>query len=150
MTMVLVRDVIERLSAVGKLPSANRVVGVPSAELDGWERELGIELPVDYRSFMEAAGATMDARLFMGSGFFWPAPLHFRAVAREFLEPDEYALIPDDALFILEHQGYVFVWIESADPAAPVYMSQPVDVDVREIKRIAASFREWLLFCLNE
>jgi len=94
--------------------------------------------------------ATTNARLFSGSGFFWPAPLHFRAVARESLEPDECALIPDDALFVSEHQGYVFVWIDTADPAAPVYTSQPVDVDVREIKRTADSFRDWLLLDLND
>jgi len=50
----------------------------------------------------------------------------------------------------LEHQGYVFVWIDTADPAAPVYTSQPVDVDVREIKRTADSFRDWLLLDLND
>ncbi len=145
MTMALVRDVIERLSAVGELPSSNQLVGVSSAELDAWELELGIKLPIDYRSFMEVAGATRNARLFFGSGFFWPAPLRLRAVAQECLEPDEYALIPDDALFVLEHQGYVFVWLETAASPAPVYMSQPVDVDAREIKRIADTFGDWLL-----
>ena len=98
---------------------------------------------------MEVAGATTDARLFRGSGFFLPAPLHLRALAREFLDPDEYAVVPDDALFILEHQGYIFVWLETAEPTAPVYTLQPVDIDRTEIKRTADSFREWLLLSLN-
>ncbi len=33
-----------------------------------------------------------------------------------------------DALFILGHQGYIFVWLDTSDPAAPVCVSQPVDV----------------------
>lgn len=148
--MVLVRDVIERLSAVGELPAANHLVGVPGDLLDAWERDMGIGLPIDYRSFMEIAGATTNARLFRGSGFFWPAPLHIRGVAREFIDPDEYALIPDDALFILEHQGYIFVWLETADPASPAYTLQPVDVDRTNVERTAASFRDWLLLGLND
>jgi SMI1 / KNR4 family (SUKH-1) len=148
--MAPVRDVIERLSEAGQLPSLDQLVGVPIAELDAWEREHGITLPIDYRSFMEAAGATIESRLLWGSGFFWPAPVGLREVARISLEPEEYALIPDDALFILEHQGYIFVWLDTRDPAAPVYVSQPVDVGAREIKRIADSFREWLLVDLSD
>jgi hypothetical protein len=149
-TLAFVRDVIERLCAAGQLPPIDQLVGVPGAELNAWEGELGFTLPTDYRTFMEVAGATRGARLFMGNGFFWPGPLESRAIARECLEPDEYRLIPDDALVVLAHQGYVFVWLDRADPAVPVYVSQPVDVDVREIKRVADGFREWLLLQLSD
>lgn len=148
--MVLVRDVIERLTAAGQLPASDQLVGVPTGELNAWERELGLELPIDYRSFMALAGATTEARLFRGSGFFWPAPVGLRHAAQLSLEPDEYEAIPNEALFILEHQGYVFVWIDTSDPASPVYVSQEVDVDFQEVKRIADSFREWMLLALNE
>lgn len=64
--------------------------------------------------------------------------------------PEEFALVPDDALLVLEHQGYIFVWLDTTDQAAPVYASQPTDVEAREIRRIADSFRDWLFSVVNE
>jgi hypothetical protein len=123
----VVRDIIEPLSAAGELPSADRLVGVPRVDLDAWERELGIELPIDYRLF------------------FWPDCKGIRELALEHLDADEYRAIPSDALFILAHQGYIFAWIDTTDPASPIYVSQPTDVDAREVTRVAGSFRDWLL-----
>ncbi|CAN5483431.1 hypothetical protein BH10ACT3_BH10ACT3_24390 [soil metagenome] len=143
------RDVIERLSAAGELPSADQLVGVPGIELDAWELELGRPLPTDYRSFMEAAGATRNARLFSGDAFFWPYPRGLREDAREWLEPGHFAAIPSDAIFVLSHDAYIFFWIDTAESTAPVYVSQPVDTDVREIKRAADSFKEWLVLGLD-
>jgi len=60
--MALVRDVIERLSAVGELPSLNQLVGVPSAELDAWELELGIEQRPRTRGCSPAVGSSGQRR----------------------------------------------------------------------------------------
>ena len=89
---------------------------------------------------MEIAGANEDAELFRRSSFFWPAPLTLREEARTSVEPDEWAAIPDAALFVLEHQGYVRLWLHTSDPAAPVFMSR----EGREVKPIASNFRGWL------
>lgn len=93
--MVLVRDVVERLSAAGQLPPADRLVGEPSAELDARQQQLGMKLPTDDRTFMEVAGPTHD-------------------------------------------------------PAAPMNVSPPLDLGGRKVKRIAGSFRAFLLVGLDD
>lgn len=142
---MFVRDVVERLCAAGALPLPDQLIGVPSVELDLWERRLQLKLPTDYRAFMEIAGATKGAQLFSGENFFWPGCLGLRELARDCLDPDEYAAIPSDALFVFEHQGYIFGWLDTREDRAPAYVSEPADVDERRTRRIADSFRTLLM-----
>jgi hypothetical protein len=85
--------------------------GYSESEVSRAEERLGVRFPAVFRAFLLRMGKA-PGELFGGSDL---APLRkldsFRARARRFLERHGAGPLPEDAVVILAHQGYTFLFL---------------------------------------
>lgn len=98
------------------------LVGCSPAEISQLQNEVGYPLPQAYRDFLLRMGREMG-RFFDGSDITYENLPGLKQAAQKLVKEEQTALVlHDDAIPILMHQGYQFMFIrasEGEDP--PVY-----------------------------
>jgi SMI1 / KNR4 family (SUKH-1) len=144
-------DPSPRIEAIAKRLGA---LGCSQEQIDEVQRDQGLRLPRSYEAFLRFLGrdAFRSVQNFVGSDVGYPDALGMRAAAIDILDryedwkPDvEVFRLPDDAVIILMHQGYIFLFVRSSlgdDP--PVELWQEGTDHPERSKVIYASIADWL------
>jgi hypothetical protein len=108
----------ERLLDLG-LGRIEEFRGLTESEITSLEESLGVRLPAAYREFLSEMGRSAG-RLFLGSDAFYPTLRKLRGWANEMLrECSSQFELPNDAVIILIHQAYVFLFFRTSDGDDP-------------------------------
>ena len=103
----------------------SQIVGCTSAEIE--EIAGGRKLPTRYRDFLKAMGRGAG-RFYEGSDVFYPHAVGLTKGARNLVAQDPAKIaLPDDAVAIVMHQGYQFLFVrtgEGDDPPVYYYLEQ--------------------------
>lgn len=116
-----INDVVKVL-VDGGVANDSDIMGCSEAEIAQVERILNVKLPAAYREFLLRMGRGAGD-FYCGSDLHWPKVLGLTEAGRELVSEDEADIqLPADAIVIVMHQGYQFLFIratEGDDP--PVY-----------------------------
>ena len=123
-----------------------RLAGEPMllSEIDELERDLGLPLPNSYKAYLAIAGNGNSARRYIGCDCHGDHLRNLRSRALTIMqESGVCAKLPDNAVFICEHQGYLcFFFIAdgtSDDPNVYSYCEGE-----SEVKLTGQRLTEWL------
>jgi hypothetical protein len=148
---VSVPDPSPRIEAIAKRLGA---LGCSQEQIDEVQRDLGLRLPRSYEAFLRFLGrdASQSVPKLVGSGVGYPDAIGLRAEAMDILvryqdwKPDvEVFRLPDDAVVIMMHQGYIFLFVRSSlgdDPPVELWLEGSAHSERSEI--IYASIADWL------
>lgn len=122
MTHSVSMELIRKSLIESGLAHSEEIRGCTETEVEQLQTRLAVRFPKVYRDFLLQMGYSAG-RLFIGSDVFYPRTGNLRTWADEMLRESECHLTPpEDAVFFLAHQGYVFFFFrtsEGDDP--PVY-----------------------------
>ena len=127
------REFLERIERVARLlcdrgvATEDTLLGCTTAQIDEVEADVGVPLPIVYREFLARMGCGAG-RFYVGTDIQYPALLGLTQAARELIGEDEAEIrLPEDAVVILMHQGYQFMFVRSGegdDPPVYYYMER--------------------------
>lgn len=119
--------------------------GCSPAEVASVEADYGQPLPPSYRVFLETMGRDVGG-LFGGSDIGYPDMIGLRQQAEALLSDNGTTLsLPDDALVLMMHQGYIFQFIQTDDQSVLGWSEGHHETGSHQFKVVAPSLYDFLL-----
>lgn len=125
-------EIIKRIELVEErliqrsVATKETICGCSSDEIDRIEEDAGAILPASYREFLSRMGRSAG-NFYVGTDIFFPRILGLKTAAKELVAEEKGLVLPEDAIVIIMHQGYQFIFIrgnEGDDPPVYYYLEQ--------------------------
>jgi hypothetical protein len=146
--VTFIEPIVDRLLSAG-LASPGELVGCSETEIAGLERALSLRFPAAYREFLMRMGRRAG-ELFVGSDYFVDRLHVLQDGARNLLaEMQSDFVLPESALVILMHQGYVFFFLDVSEGSDDPPVFRFVESD-KVPSKVADRFTQFLADCVED